>query len=83
MKISDENLLAMAMQLAAGDPQYYLAMTQRAKDRPDAADIALPAKLLVEYFSVVREAAAMIEAGVAVKLPYNPEEAKALEWSPG
>lgn len=83
MKMSDENLLAMAMQLAAGDPAYYLAMTQRAKDRPDAADLALPVKLLVEHFCVVREAAVLVEAGVAVKLPYDPTEAKKFEWTPG
>lgn len=83
MKVNDEKLLEMATLLATQDPQYYVAMELRARDQPDAADIGLPAKLIVEHFCVVREAAALIEAGVTTKLPYNPEEAKKFEWTPG
>ncbi|MBL8519095.1 MAG: hypothetical protein JNK75_00355 [Betaproteobacteria bacterium] len=82
MKIGDEVLLDMATRLAAGDPKYYVAMERRARDQPDANDLGLPAKLLVEHFCVIREAAAQIEAGVIAKRPYDASEAKALEWSP-
>jgi hypothetical protein len=83
MKISDEKLLEMAARLTAGDPKYYMAMERRARDQPDAADIGMPAKLLVEHFCVIREAAAQIEAGVTAKKAYDAAEAKALEWTPG
>jgi hypothetical protein len=82
MTPSDEKLLEMAAQLAAGDQQFYAAMQRRCMNRPDADELALPTKLLLEHFCVVREAAALIEAGVIAKLPYDPAAAKKLEWSP-
>jgi hypothetical protein len=83
MNPSDAKFLELAVQLASGDAQFYVAMERRARDRPDAGDLVLAVKLLVEHFCVVREAAAMIDAGVLAKAPYDPAEAKKLEWSPG
>lgn len=83
MKMSDEQLLEIAAQLAAGDAQFYIAMGRRTKERPDANDLALPVKLLVEHFCVVREAAARINEGVIARAPYSAAEAKKLEWTPG
>ena len=83
MMPSDEKLLELAAQLAAGDEQFYVAMQRRCANRPDADELALPVSLLIEHFCVVREAAARIDAGVKSKLAYDPVAAKKLEWTPG
>lgn len=83
MTPSDETFLQLAAQLAAGDEQFYISMQRRGVKRPDADEIALPVKLLLEYYRVVREAAAAIDTGIAPRVAFDPVTSKELDWTPG
>ena len=83
MTPSDEKFMQLAAQMAVGDAHFYASMQRRCLKGSNIDEMAAPIALLVEYYRVVRETAAVIEAGVGARVPYDPATAKELQWTPG